>query len=112
MSPVMPCAVPTDQVVGESHMAIPRRGSGKWSRDFFHKSIGCYRKTPFGEVVVGNLLSVPSWAPLPEKAGRVFDKLFGFFFSPKRLKVWLHFWGSFLVMVVIVLDYLSRGIES
>lgn len=56
MSPVMPCAVPTDQVVGESHMAIPRRGSGKRSRDFFHKSIGCYRKTPFGEVVVGNLL--------------------------------------------------------
>jgi len=48
----------------------------------------------------------------PEKAGRVFNKLFGFFFSPKRLKVWLHFWGSFLVMVVIVLDYLSRGIES
>lgn len=86
MSPVMPCAVPSDQVVGESHMAIPRRGSGKQGRDFFHKLIGCYRKAPFGEVVVGNLLiKCVQLGTLPEKARRIF-KVVCFFFPPKGSK--------------------------
>lgn len=76
MSPVMPRAVPADQVAG---VGLTWESQGRlWGAEKtfpFNKSIGHDRGAPFGEVVVGNLLikcaqlGSPSWESLSSKGG-------------------------------------------
>lgn len=76
MSPVMPRVALVDQVGGWESHGSPKGGPGEQRRHFpFHKSIGCDRGAPLGEVVVGNLLikctqlGSPSWKSLGSKGG-------------------------------------------